>query len=246
MKIGLFIPCYIDQFYPGVGIAALELLEKSGFAVEFLSDQTCCGQPLANSGFENESKDTAELFVKNFADFDAIVMPSGSCALHVKHHYDFLEQTPAVKKVRHSVFELGEFLFEKTKISFDQISFPFKTGIHASCHGLRGLRLGSSSELVIPEFDKIEKLLSQIKDIQLMDIKRKDECCGFGGTFAVKEPAVSTAMGLERIEDHRDAGVEVITGADMSCLMHLEGLLRRTKSNIRVVHFAEILNGSVQ
>lgn len=246
MNVGLFIPCYIDQFYPAVGIAALQLLEKAGCAVEFLPDQTCCGQPLANSGFENESKSTASLFVKNFADFDFIVMPSGSCALHVKHHYDFLDQSPAVKKVRSSVFELGEFLADKTSLSFGQVSFPYKTGIHASCHGLRGLRLASSSEQVIPKFDKIRNLLSQIQQIKLMDITRADECCGFGGTFSVKEPEVSTAMGLDRIEDHRAAGVEVITGADMSCLMHLEGLLRRQDSSIRAVHFAEILNGSVQ
>jgi L-lactate dehydrogenase complex protein LldE len=246
MNVGLFIPCYIDQFYPGVGIASLQLLEKAGCTVEFLPDQTCCGQPLANSGFENESKSTASLFVKNFADFDFIVMPSGSCALHVKHHYDFLDQTAAVKKVRQSVYELGEFLSEKTDLSFEQVSFPFRTGIHASCHGLRGLRLASASEQVIPKFDKIRNLLSQVKDIQLMDITRSDECCGFGGTFAVKEPEVSTVMGLDRIEDHRTAGVEVITGADMSCLMHMEGLLRRTHDKIRVVHFAEILNGFVQ
>lgn len=242
MKVGLFIPCYIDQFYPKVAIATLQLLEKSGVAVEYPLNQTCCGQPMANAGYANYGKDTENLFVSNFQGFDYIVTPSGSCALHVKDHFAHLEQTEAVKKVRASIFELVEFLTDVLKVTHLDARFPYKVGYHASCHGLRGLHLGSPSELRIPPFSKSHQLLRMVKDIELVELDRSDECCGFGGTFAVAEEAISVKMGKDRIADHRKHGAEVITGGDMSCLMHLEGLLKRQKVPIRVMHIAEILN----
>jgi L-lactate dehydrogenase complex protein LldE len=246
MRIGLFIPCYIDQFYPSVGIATLELLEKCGCIVEYVSDQTCCGQPLANSGFEAESHSSAEQFVDHFSSFDWIVCPSASCTMHVRHHYDFLDQKPQVLHVRNKILELSEFLTKIVRVDFSGVSFPHKVGLHQSCHGLRGLRLGTCSESPEPHLNSVQNLLSQVSGIEWVTLSRVDECCGFGGTFAVKEEAVSVQMGNDRIADHLSAGTEFITSADISCLMHLEGLIRRQGLALRTVHFAEILNGSVK
>jgi len=246
MRIGLFVPCYVDQFYPQVAVATLELLERLGCSVEYVKDQTCCGQPMANSGFERESLDCARLFLKNFSGFDHVVTPSGSCALFVKHHYGALGDSDEVRQLRASVMELSEFLVDVLKKPVGAAAFPHRVGLHQSCYGLRGLRLGSSSERFETPHNKVRSLLESVPELKLVDLARTDECCGFGGTFAVKEEALSVAMGNDRIADHESAGAEYITGADVSCLMHLEGLIHRQGRKLRVVHFAEILNGSIR
>ena len=245
MKVGLFIPCYINQLYPQVGIATLELLEKLGVDVYYPKGQTCCGQPLGNSGYEEDSKGACQVFVENFKEYDYIVGPSGSCIYHVKHHFDILEQTPAVKKVRNNAYELCEFIVKILGRTDIGASFPYKVGLHKSCHGLRGLKLGSCSETMDAYYSTEEVLLNQVEGLELMSLKRKDECCGFGGTFAVFEEAISVKMGKDRIQDHLDSDVQVITGADHSCLMHLEGLINRNKQPLKVMHIAEILNSSI-
>jgi L-lactate dehydrogenase complex protein LldE len=245
MKVGLFIPCYVNQLYPKVGIATLELLEKLGVEVIYPSGQTCCGQPLGNSGYEQDSKGACQLFVENFKEYDYIVGPSGSCIYHIKKHFDILEQTEAVIKVRNNAYELCEFIVKilgKTDLG---ASFPYKVGLHKSCHGLRGLKLGSCSERMDDYYSTEEELLKKVKGLELMPLSRKDECCGFGGTFSIFEEALSVKMGKDRIQDHLDNGVEVITGADHSCLMHLEGLLNRNEQPLRVMHIAEILNSCI-
>jgi len=245
MKVGLFIPCYINQLYPQVGIATLELLEKLNVNVAYPSGQTCCGQPMANSGYESESVGACNNFVDNFKDFDYIVTPSGSCAYHVKKHYDIIPQTEDVVNVRNNVYELCDFIVNILKIKNVNAKFPYKIGVHKSCHGLRGLRLGSCSELVGPSFSSIEDLLNEVEGAELTSLARKDECCGFGGTFAVTEEAISVKMGKDKIKDHLDSGAEVITATDTSCLMHLEGLINRNKQPLKVLHIAEILNSSI-
>ncbi len=245
MKVGLFIPCYINQLYPKVGIATLELLEKLGVEVYYPTGQTCCGQPLGNSGYEEDAKGACQVFVENFKEYDYIVGPSGSCIHHIKEHFDILEQTEAVINVRKNSYELCEFIVKilgKTNLG---ASFPHKVGLHKSCHGLRGLKLGSCSERMDPYYSTEEELLKEVRGIELMSLTRKDECCGFGGTFSVFEEAVSVKMGKDRIQDHLDNGVEVITGADHSCLMHLDGLLNRNNQPLRVMHIAEILNSCI-
>lgn len=244
MTIGLFVPCYIDQFYPQAAIATLELLEKLGVEVVFPKQQTCCGQPMANSGYENTGWDVARRFVQNFKSYDYIVTPSGSCALHVKENYEILGRNDEVDQVREKTYELCEFLTDILKVESLEARFPHKVGLHQSCHGLRGLRLAKSSELKIEAFSKVQYLLGLVKDLQLVELDRQDECCGFGGTFAVSEPAVSVKMGKDRIKDHMSHGAAFITSADMSCLMHMEGLLRRDKQAAKVIHIAEILNGN--
>ena len=242
MKIGLFIPCYIDQFYPQVGIATLQLLQKLGCDVSFPLNQTCCGQPMANSGFAALSKGCDKNFVANFAGFDYIVAPSGSCVLHVKEHLKDAANLIAATKIRNTIFELTEFLTDVLHIEKLEASFPHKVGLHTTCHAQRGLHLSSLSELVAPTFSKPEKLLGMVKGLELSKPKRLDECCGFGGTFCVFEEAVSVKMGKDRIHEHAANEVEYITGADTSCLMHLEGILKRNGSNIKTIHIAEILN----
>ena len=243
MNVGLFIPCYIDQFYPEVGKATLEILEKFGCTVEYPTDQTCCGQPLANSGMEQDAKEISHHFVKTFAHFDHIIAPSASCVYHVKHHYDILQQSAAVKKVRNNTYDICTFLNQVLKVDKLTSTFPYKVGIHQSCHGLRGLKMAKSTELVGDAYSEWHKLLAMVSDIQLIPLDRSDECCGFGGTFSVTQEAVSVKMGKDRIKDHEKNGAEFITSGDMSCLMHLDGLLRRMQSSIKVKHIVEILNG---
>lgn len=242
MKVGLFIPCYIDQFYPNVGIATLSLLEKLGCEVVYPQGQTCCGQPMANSGFEHLTHGCNELFVKNFQDYDYIVAPSGSCVLHIKDHLHVDGKEDAATHIRQRIYELSEFLTDVLKVNNLRAKFPHKVGIHQSCHGQRGLHLSQMTELVAAPFSKPEQLLHMVEGLELVELKRKDECCGFGGTFCVFEEAVSVKMGKDRIDDHVNNGAEYITGNDVSCLMHLEGILRRQNSNVKVLHIAEILN----
>jgi L-lactate dehydrogenase complex protein LldE len=219
-------------------------MEKLGQEVGYPPEQTCCGQPLANSGSEKDALATYRNFVRNFRNFDYIVTPSGSCAYHVKHHFDILEQTDTAKKVRETTFELCEFLTDILQVDDLNIHYPHKVGIHNSCHGLRGLKLASASELVERRYSKLRRLLEKAKGIEIVELDRDDECCGFGGTFSVFEPDLSVKMGKDRISDHERNGVEIITAADMSCLMHLEGIIRRQKKTIQVKHIAEILNSN--
>lgn len=245
MKIGLFIPCYIDQFYPEVAIATLQLLEKLGCTVHYPVRQTCCGQPMANSGFEHLAGGCNALFVDNFSEFDYIVSPSGSCVLHIKDHLKDDNHPQAVTKIRSSVYELTEFLTDILKVEKLEARFPYKVGMHQSCHGQRGLHISQMSELVAAPFSKPEHLLKMVEGLELVPLDRMDECCGFGGTFCVFEEAVSVRMGKDRVADHERHGAEYITGADMSCLMHMEGILKRKNSPVRIKHIAEILNGSL-
>ncbi len=235
MRVALFVPCYIDQFYPQVAVASLELLEKLGCEVIVPSDQTCCGQPMANSGFASATEGCDTNFSNNFEGFDYIVGPSGSCVLHLKEHH------PS-EKIRNSVYEICEFLTDVLKVKSLSATFPHRVGLHQSCHGQRGLRLSSMSERNEKPFSKIQDLLSLVNGVEVVMPLREDECCGFGGTFCVTEEAVSVKMGQDRIKEHDANDVEFITGADTSCLMHMEGILRRQGSKVQVKHIVEILN----
>jgi len=235
MRVALFVPCYIDQFYPQVAVASLELLEKLGCEVVVPKDQTCCGQPMANSGFASTTEGCDTNFTNNFEGFDYIVGPSGSCVLHLKEHHP-------LDKIRNSVYEICEFLTDVLKVSSLAAKFPHRVGLHQSCHGQRFLRLSSMSERNEKPFSKLEDLLCLVDGIQISKPERADECCGFGGTFCVSEEAVSVKMGQDRIKEHDANTVEYIVGADTSCLMHMEGILRRQGSKVQVKHIVEILN----
>jgi len=245
MKVALFVPCYVDQFYPKAAIATLELLEKLGCEVHYPKNQTCCGQPMANSGYEHLTGGCNNLFIDNFSGFDYIVCPSGSCTLHIKEHLHSHENEGLATEIRKRVFELTEFLIDILQIKTLEASFPYKVGMHQSCHGLRGLHIAQMTELVAPPFSKPAQLLSMVKGLELVPLSRADDCCGFGGTFCVVEEAVSSKMGKDRVNDHIAHGAQYITSADLSCLMHLEGILRRENSDVKVIHVAEILNHSI-
>ncbi len=244
-KTALFIPCYIDQFYPSVGLATLRVLRKLGISLEYPQEQTCCGQPMANSGCAEDARPLAEKFLRIFANYDQVICPSGSCVSMVRNHYDqWLSGKPGFDHLRANTFELCEYLVDVAKVQKVDGEFSKKVGLHMSCHGLRELRNARSSERMIKPFNKVRSLLEQLRGIELVELTRPDECCGFGGTFAVTEEAVSSLMGRDRIADHESAGAEVITAVDMSCLMHLQGLIERGNRPLRVMHVAEILEGA--
>jgi L-lactate dehydrogenase complex protein LldE len=243
--VGLFIPCYIDQFYPQVGLATLRVLKKLGLKIEFPRAQTCCGQPMANSGFEDAAQPCAQKFLRVFSKYDSVVAPSASCVSMVRNHYSrWLDGIPGYDHLRANTFELCEYLVDVLGIRTIDGEFAHRVGLHMSCHGLRELRLAGSSELVAKAFNKARSLIAPLQGIELVSLSRPDECCGFGGTFAVVEEAVSSLMGRDRVADHLQAGAEIIAGYDSSCLMHLEGIIKRKKAPLRVMHIAEILEGA--
>ncbi len=246
MSVALFVPCYIDQFYPDVAVATLELLERQGLEVAYPAGQTCCGQPMSNTGCTDQAAPLARRLVELFADYDQIVCPSGSCVAMVRHHYaDYFEPgDEKFEKVRGSTYELCEFLTDVVGVGSLGTHFPHRISIHQSCHGLRELRLAGSSETRHAGVrDKMRELLRGVEGISWATPQRSDECCGFGGTFAVSEADVSVAMGRDRIADHAAAGSEVIVAGDMSCLMHLQGLIRRSGTPLAVMHIAQVLRG---
>jgi L-lactate dehydrogenase complex protein LldE len=245
MKVALFIPCYVDAFFPEVGIATLELLERLGQEVVYPLDQTCCAQPMANSGCHEEAAATEALFVRNFKDFDYIVTPSGSCTHHVRDHLTAIEQTPEVLAVRRNTFELVEFLHDILGVrAFPWAEFPHKVGLHIGCSTLRALNEAKMSEIAGAPFSKPRALLSAVKGIEFVTPARPDECCGFGGTFSVFEEPVSAKMGYDKVNDHRSAGAEYIVSPDMSCVMHQKGCAERLGLPLRFIHIAQVLNGA--
>jgi L-lactate dehydrogenase complex protein LldE len=245
MRVGLFIPCYIDQLYPDVGMATVELLEQFGCDVDYPEAQTCCGQPMANTGCWDDAAPLARRFVETFKDYEHIVCPSGSCVAMVTHHYDvfFPDGDSQYHEIQKNTHELTQFLLDVLKVRNLDVEFPYRVGLHNSCHGLRELRLGSDSERMVRLENKAATLLKMVRGLELVDLARPDECCGFGGTFAVSEEAVSCMMGNDRIADHQQAGAQVITAGDMSCLMHLQGLIQRQHKPLKVMHIAQILAG---
>ncbi|MFI2743797.1 (Fe-S)-binding protein [Zhouia sp. PK063] len=244
MKVGLFIPCYVNQFYPQVGIASYNLLTSLGVEVSYPLGQTCCGQPMANSGYACDAAETEKHFVSLFKDADYIVSPSGSCTAQVREHFNEIEQNDVVQKVKNNTYEICEFLYKILKMErVTTAYFPHKVALHQSCHGLRGLRLGPCSEKMQSFTPIVQNYLENVKGMELIKPKRSDECCGFGGTFAVTEEAVSVKMGNDRVLDYLANGAEVITATDMSCLMHLEGLIKRNNYPLKIKHITEILTG---
>jgi L-lactate dehydrogenase complex protein LldE len=245
MKVGLFIPCFIDAYFPEVGIATLELLERFGVEVVYPRNQTCCAQPMANSGFEADAAATEALFVRNFSEFDYIVGPSGSCVHHVRHHFTAIPQTADVGHIRARTYELVEFLHDILKVeAFPWARFPHKIGLHNSCGTLRALGHASPSELHVPYFSKPQALLSKVEGLEFVTPSRPDECCGFGGTFSVFNEGVSSKMGYDKVRDHEAANAEYIVSADSSCLMHQRGCAERIGVPMKFIHIAQILNGA--
>jgi L-lactate dehydrogenase complex protein LldE len=245
MRIGLFVPCYVDAFHPEVGIATLELLERFGLEVEYPFDQTCCGQPMANTGCHAEAAATEALFVRNFAAYDYVVVSSGSCAHHVRCNLDAIAQTDEVRRVRERTFELVEFLHDILKVdALPWAEFPHKVVLHNNCNALRGIHIASMSELRGNRFSKPMEMLRKVRGIEFVDIARPDECCGFGGTFSVFEEGVSAKMGRDKVQDQHQCGAAYVTSSDSSCLLHQQGCAERLGLPLKYIHIAQILNGA--
>lgn len=242
MKIGLFIPCYVDAIYPKAGIATLKLLRHLGLEVEYPERQTCCGQPMANAGHEHLSKPLAQKYNELFAGYDYVVAPSASCAAFVREfHPHLLEDSKEPCEAPKKTMDIVEFLHDVMKIKSLPGSFDHVVSVHNSCHGVRELGLSSPSERHIASFNKIIDLLKLKQGITIREPERPDECCGFGGMFAIEEPDVSVSMGRDKLDRHEATGAEYVTGADSSCLMHLAGIAKREKRPMKFIHVAEIL-----
>jgi L-lactate dehydrogenase complex protein LldE len=244
--VALFIPCYVDQLYPAVGLATARVLERLGVKVEYPEAQTCCGQPMANAGATKAAAPLASHHLDVFERYQQVVCPSGSCTAMVRHHYhDVLPHDPRVETVAGRTYELCEFIIDVLGVRRIEGVYPRKVGIHQSCHGLRELRLGTGSERMVEPWNKVRALVSSLGGIQLVDLARPDECCGFGGLFSLDEAAVSGAMGRDRVADHARAGADVVTAVDMSCLMHLEGVARRGRSPLQFLHVAQVFDAAM-
>jgi L-lactate dehydrogenase complex protein LldE len=245
MNVALFVPCYIDQFFPRVAIAALTVLERLGVRVAVPDDAVCCGQPMANAGFDRAGAPTLERFVERFAAFDRVVVLSGSCAVHVRAHAGECGEEEGVgAAVAAHTTEFCTFLHDE--VGLDAVAalgatFQRRVGLHVGCHGLRGLGMARPSEIQGPPFNKVRALLGAVRGLDVGDLARPDECCGFGGTFAVAEAAVSTKMGRDRLRDYRTSRVDAVVSTDMSCVMHLDGLARRDGMSLPMLHVAEVL-----
>ncbi len=240
-RVALFVPCFVDQLTPHVATATLEVLAKHRVTVEVPAAQTCCGQPMLNVGCTGDAGRLADHFASVFGGFDCVVCPSASCTAMVRHHYpELLSRSNSA--VCERTYELCEFLIA-AGVARIEGRFAHRVGLHQGCHGLRELRLGQASERSTATRDPVRRLLASLDGLELVDLERADECCGFGGSFSFDEPEVSSLMGRDRIRDHVDAGAEVIVSADSSCLLHLDGLLRRDAVPVPVMHVAEVFAG---
>ena len=242
MRIALFIACYNDALFPEVGQAVVRLLRRLGHDVEFPAEQTCCGQLHFNSGYQDACIPLVSRFADAFAGFDAVVTPSGSCASMVRRYHPVVAGLDAVARVDPTlpervaavgphVYELSELLVDVLGVVDVGARFPHTVAFHPTCHSTRLLGVG----------DRPTRLLAAVEGVTVVDLPRSAACCGFGGTFAVKNADTSVAMGLDKVDDVLASGAEVLTAGDTSCLMHIGGLLSRRKSPVRVMHLAEIL-----
>ena len=241
MKIGLFIPCYVDALYPEVGVASYKLLSSLGLNVDYPLNQTCCGQPQSNAGFEDMAVSHAEHFEEIFKDYDYIVGPSASCAAFVKLFYPKLLHGKHECSSTGKIMDIVEFLHDVVKVESLPGKFSHVVSVHNSCHGVRELGLSSPSERNVTPYSKIMDLLSLVDGITIKEPERPDECCGFGGMFSMEEKEVSIRMGSDKLKRHIETGAEYITGPDSSCLMHMQGIAKKAKCPIKFIHVVEIL-----
>ena len=223
MRVSLFITCLADTLFPETGRAVVRLLERLGHEVEFPEEQTCCGQMHLNTGYEDEGLALARRFERVFAAAEVVVSPSASCVGMVREHCS--------PELGGRVFELSEFLVERLGIEDVGAYYPHRVTYHPTCHSLRAIKVG----------DAPLRLLRAVRGIDLVELPQAEECCGFGGTFAVKNADTSVAMGSDKARHVVDSGAEVLVAGDSSCLMHVGGLLGRQRAGVRTMHLAEIL-----
>jgi L-lactate dehydrogenase complex protein LldE len=234
-RVSLFVPCFVDQLLPEVAVDTVRVLRRAGCEVDFPQDQTCCGQPGFNSGYWNDARPCAERFLRVFKDAETVVCPSGSCTTMVRVFYPELLASSSLHSdaiaMGRRAFELSEFLVKILGVTDLGATFPHTVTYHASCHGLRELKLR----------DEPLQLLRKVNGLKLVEMARAEECCGFGGTFATKFGDISVAMGTAKAESVESSGADFVTAIDPSCLMHVQGVLGKRKSRPQTIHLASIL-----
>lgn len=239
MKIELFIPCFVDQIYPETGFNMVKLLKKAGCEVSYNDKQTCCGQPAYNNGFMDEARDLAIKFVDDFNVSRPIVSPGGSCTGFIKKHYpSLLDQTihsSRCERVVNNVFEISDFLVNHLKITSFGSRLIGKVTIHDSCSAKREYGLK----------DEVRTLLRNVEGLDIVEMEKCDDCCGFGGTFSVKQTAISTAMVAQKVENAMKTGATVICTTESSCLMNLDGYIKKNKLPIKAMHIVDILASGI-
>jgi L-lactate dehydrogenase complex protein LldE len=238
MRVALLVTCINDAMYPDTGKAVVTLLRRLGVEVDFPAAQTCCAQPMVNTGYLDEAVPVVRTFVDAFAGYDAIVTPSGSCAGSARHQHSIVARrsgdaglAAAVAETGPRTHELSEFLVDVLGVTDVGAYFPHTVTYHPTCHSLRMLGVG----------DRPRQLLEKVRGLTLVDLPQAEECCGFGGTFALKNADTSVAMGSDKARHVRETGAEMVVAGDNSCLMHIGGLLSRQRSGVRTVHLAEVL-----
>jgi L-lactate dehydrogenase complex protein LldE len=235
MTVQIFIPCFIDQLYPQTAFNMVKLLKKAGCNVEYNAEQTCCGQPAFNAGFRNESKEVCSKFINDFRGADYIVAPSASCVGFIRNYYSGMfgdsSMHKEVKDLGRKTFELTEFLVNVLK--YDDFGATFKAAVtyHDSCAALRECKIKTEPR----------SLLEKVKGLELVEMNDVETCCGFGGTFAVKFEPISIGMADQKAINAEATGSKYIVSTDQSCLMHLDGYIRKKGMNIRTIHIADVL-----
>jgi L-lactate dehydrogenase complex protein LldE len=238
MRVALMVTCINDALFPDTGRAVVTLLRRLGVEVDFPEAQTCCGQPMINTGYLDEAVPPLRSFVKAFDGYDAIVTPSGSCAGSARHQHAIVAKrcgdpalVEAVERTAPRTYELSEFLVDVLGVTDVGAYFPHRVTYHPTCHSLRMLAVG----------DRPTQLLNAVRGLELVELPRAEECCGFGGTFAVKNSDTSVAMASDKARHVRETGAEVLVAGDNSCLMNIGGTLTRQRAGVRVMHLAEVL-----
>ncbi len=235
MNVQLFIPCFIDQLYPTVGFNMIKVLEKAGCTVQYNDTQTCCGQPAYNAGFWGEAKEVCHKFIQDFEGADYIVAPSASCVGFVRNYYGKLFDNSSVhnevKALSARIFELSEFLINILQIYDLGATLHANATYHHSCAALRECKIKQAPL----------QLLSKVTGLQLTEMADNETCCGFGGAFAVKFEPISVAMADQKINNALAVNAEIVISTDMSCLMHIDGVIQHKKSNLKVMHLADVL-----
>ena len=235
MKVQIFIPCFIDQLYPATAFNMIKVLEKATCQVSYNTNQTCCGQPAFNAGFWDEARDVAEKFIKDFEGTEYIVSPSASCTGFVRNYYTKLFENStrhnAVRDLGKRIYEFSEFLTDILKIENYGAELNMKATYHDSCAALRECKIKEGPR----------NLLRYVKGLELVEMQDNETCCGFGGTFAVKFDAISTAMADQKVNNALATGAECIISTDHSCLLHLEGYIRGKNLPLKTMHLADVL-----
>lgn len=235
MNVQLFIPCFVDQLFPGTAFNMIKVLEKAGCTVSYNTNQTCCGQPAFNAGFWDESKSVCTKFLKDFSGNEYIVSPSASCVGFVKNYYSKLFENSSlhhsVQDTGKRIYELSDFLVNVLKIDDFGASLNGKATYHDSCAALRECRIKQEPR----------KLLRNVKGLQLTEMNDVETCCGFGGTFAVKFEGISIGMGEQKVENALATGAQYIISTDLSCLMHLQGYIDNKGYKLQTMHIADVL-----